>query len=418
VIASSTPVLARRRARNVWLVPAVAALLAVTACSGGDEKNEGKSGVTEGGGKGVSAKSDGPPPPKFTLTPASGTAGIAPASTVTLDVDRGKLGAVSVRSAKGDVVEGAVGADGRWVSKGKLSFGATYTVTAATDEITTPMSVGTFTTAAIPGGSQSVRTTSILGDGKTYGIGMPIILKLSSAVRTPEQRAAYEKTLTVKSTPSTTGAWGWVNNRELHFRPRTFWTPGSKVHVAVDSAGRPLGGGKWSRTDITVDFKIGTAREVRVSSPGKRMQVLEGGKVVRTIPVSLGRPKFPSSSGTMVVIDKRPEAMFDSSTYGLAVDSPDGYRTKVQFPIRITWGGQFIHSAPWSVRDQGRRNVSHGCINVAPVHAKWLYDRVRVGDPVTVSGTEARLKAGDGWTAWSVSFDNWLSESATGAKTT
>jgi lipoprotein-anchoring transpeptidase ErfK/SrfK len=419
VTASPSSLSSRRRpGRSGWLVPVVAVLLAVTACSGGDGGSDGKSNNADGGGKGVSTKDDGPPPPKFTLTPAADTTGVAPASTVTVAVDRGKLTTVGVRSQKGDVVAGALGADGRWVSKGKLSFGATYTVQASTDEVTTPTTVGSFTTAPIPGGSTSVRASSILGDGKTYGIGMPIILKLSNAVRSPAQRAAFEKTLTVKSTPATSGAWGWVNSREVHFRPRTFWASGSAVHVTVDSAGRPLGGGLWSRTDLTIDFKIGTQREVKVNSATKTMQVFEGGKVIRTIPVSLGKPKYPSSSGTMVVIDKRKEAMFDSSTYGLAVDAPDGYRTKVQYPLRITWGGQFIHSAPWSVADQGRRNVSHGCINVAPANALWLYQRLAVGDPVTVTNTEARVKAGDGWTAWSVDFASWLKQSAAGERAT
>ncbi len=404
------------RVRHALVLPAVAALLAVSACGDDDKRGSSSDSAnqTEGGGS-VSAKKDEKPKPKFTLTPAVGTTGVAPASTVTLKVDRGTLTTVAVKSGN-DVVDGTVGPDGKtWTSKGKLTFGATYAVTAATSEAATPASVGTFTTATP---ANSVRTSSALGDGKSYGIGMPIILKLSSAVRGDAQRAAYEKMLTVQSTPATTGAWGWVNSRELHFRPKTFWAAGSKVHVGVDSAGRSLGEGAWSRTDLTIDFTIGTAREMRVNSASKQMQVLEGGKTVRTIPVSLGKPKFPSSSGTMVVIDKRTEAMFDSSTYGLAVDAPDGYRTKVQYPIRLTWGGEFIHSAPWSVRDQGRRNVSHGCINVAPAHAKWLYDRVRTGDPVTVTNTEAKLKAGNGWTAWSVPYATWLQNSASGEVST
>lgn len=413
--ASLSTVQPRRRARHRLVLPIVVALLAVTACGGDDSKNEGKSGGTKEGG-GSASKQDGPPAPKFTLTPAAGAGDVAPASTVTVAVDRGKLTTVGVKSANGDVLEGAIGADGKtWSSRGKLSFAASYTVTAATDEAPTPAAVGTFTTAT-PG--TSVRTSSVLGDGKSYGIGMPIIFKLSSGVRSPAQRAAYEKMLTVKSTPPTSGAWGWVNSREIHFRPRTFWAAGSKVHVTVDSAGRALGDGMWSRTDMTVDFTIGSAREMKISSKTKQMQVFENGKVVRTIPVSLGKAKFPSSSGTMVVIDKRPEAMFDSSTYGLAVNAPDGYRTKVQFPIRLTWGGEFIHSAPWSVQDQGKRNVSHGCINVAPANAKWLYDRVVVGDPVTVTSTERKLNAGNGWTAWSVDFPGWLQTSAAGEVST
>jgi lipoprotein-anchoring transpeptidase ErfK/SrfK len=148
------------------------------------------------------------------------------------------------------------------------------------------------------------------------------------------------------------------------------------------------------------------------------MKVSENGSVVKSIPVSLGKPKFPSSSGTMVVIDKRREAMFDSSTYGLAVDSPDGYRTKVEYPMRLTWGGEFIHSAPWSVAQQGKENVSHGCINVAPDMAVWLYNRLQVGDPVTVKNTETTVQLGNGYSDWTLSFTDWLTHSKSGAVTT
>ncbi len=336
-----------------------------------------------------------------------------------LAVDRGKLTTVGVKSEKGDVVQGAVSADGKsWTSKGKLGFGAKYTVEAATDENPAPQAVGSFNTAAVPGGASSIRVNSVNGDGKTYGVGMPVILKLNNAVRTPAQRAAFEKSITVRSTPVTSGAWGWVNSREVHFRPKIYWAAGSKIHVTVDSAGRALGGGLWSRTDLTLDFKIGVKREIKANSANKKMQVIENGKLIRTIPISLGRPKYPSSSGTMLIIDKRPEAMFDSSTYGLAVDSPDGYRTKVKVPMRITWGGEFLHQAEWSVADQGVRNVSHGCLNIAPAPANWLYARAQVGDPVIVSNTEVKVKPGDGWTDWSVTFDGWLKQSAAGEVST
>jgi lipoprotein-anchoring transpeptidase ErfK/SrfK len=265
-----------------------------------------------------------------------------------------------------------------------------------------------------PGADNSVRTSSILGDGKTYGVGMPIILKLSRSVKGDAKRAAFEKMLKVTSNPPTTGAWGWISSTELHFRPSEYWASGSTVHVGVDSAGRPIGDGIWGRSDLTVDFKIGANRQVIADSATKTMKVLEDDSVVKTIPISLGRPKFPSSSGTMVVIDKRRTAMFDSSTYGLAVDSPDGYRTKVEYPMRLTWGGEFMHSAPWSVADQGKRNVSHGCINVGPENAAWLFNRLQVGDPVTVKNTETTVQLGNGYTDWTLSFEDWLTHSATG----
>ncbi|HEV2086803.1 MAG TPA: Ig-like domain-containing protein [Cryptosporangiaceae bacterium] len=377
-------------------------LAVLTACSGS------RSGPAD------SASS--PAGAKVTVSPAAGASRVAPATPVVVTVDNGRLTAVTVRSDDGDVVDGASDPTGRrWTSEGKLSFGATYVVQVTTDK--GKPTTSTFRTVPKPGAEESVRTSSTLGDAKTYGIGMPIILRLSRSLENPAQRAAYERALKVRSEPATTGAWGWISGTEVHFRPSAYWAPGSRVRVEVDTAGRPIDD-VWGRTDITVDFKIGTARQLVVDSATKQMRVVEGGRVVRTIPVSLGKPKFPSSSGTMVLIDKRPTALFDSSTYGLAVDSPDGYRTKVQYAMRLTWGGEFIHAAPWSVADQGRRNVSHGCINVSTANAAWLFNRAQVGDPVTVKNTETTVQIGNGWSDWTVDFPTWLKRSATGEQQT
>lgn len=355
---------------------------------------------------------------RLTVTPGDGASKVAPATVVTVGAAHGRLRAVTVVSGSGDTVAGQLTGDGtRWRSRGKLAFGSRYTVTATSTDGAT-QKAGSFTTAARPSEADAVHSSSVLGDHKTYGVGMPIILKLSRGLDSRENRAAYERTLRVSSTPATTGAWGWVNSREVHFRPKEFWAPGSKVHVAVDSAGRSLGGGVWGRTDLTVDFSIGLHREMRADASTHQMDVVENGRTIRTMPASLGKPSFPSSSGVMVIMDKRAKAMFDSSTYGLPVDAPGGYRTPVQYAMRLTWGGEFIHAAPWSVADQGRRNVSHGCINVSTPNAAWLYGRVQMGDPVIVRNTGTQVEVGNGWTAFSASYSSWLSRSATGEQKT
>ena len=411
----TTPSVSSYRRRRGWLliVAIVAALLAVTAC-----QSDKSSGRSDGGSSNGSPKSSKAAAAAVDVTPRDGTANVAPATQIVVAAKDGKLDAVQVRSDSGDVVAGTLSADGtKWTSKGKLSFGAHYTV-----QVTTAggdaRDAGGFTTAAMPAAASTVRTSSLLGDNKTYGIAMPIILKLNRPISAATERAAFERSLTVTSSPATTGAWGWVNSREVHFRPQAFWAPGTKVHVGVDTAGRQLGGDLWGRTDLTVDFRIGISRIFRIPNTTKQMQVVENGRVIRTMPVSLGSAKHPSSSGTLVIIDRRPTALFDSSTYGLPVDAPGGYRTKVQYAMRLTWGGEFIHAAPWSVADQGVRNVSHGCVNVATANAKWIYDRVQVGDPAIVSNTEMKVKPGDGWTEWSVDFPTWLQRSATGAHPT
>jgi lipoprotein-anchoring transpeptidase ErfK/SrfK len=120
----------------------------------------------------------------------------------------------------------------------------------------------------------------------------------------------------------------------------------------------------------------------------------------------------------MVIMDKRRKALFDSSTYGLPVDAPGGYRTPVEYAMRLTWGGEFIHAAPWSVGDQGHRNVSHGCINLSTPNAAWVYGRVQMGDPVIVRNTGTQVEVGNGWTDFTDSFGGWLSRSATGEQRT
>jgi len=60
---------------------------------------------------------------------------------------------------------------------------------------------------------------SALGDGLTYGIGMPIVITLDHGVSKADE-AKIQKRLTVVSTPSQTGSWYWMSDKEIHFRPR------------------------------------------------------------------------------------------------------------------------------------------------------------------------------------------------------
>jgi lipoprotein-anchoring transpeptidase ErfK/SrfK len=140
--------------------------------------------------------------------------------------------------------------------------------------------------------------------------------------------------------------------------------------------------------------------------------VAEDDKVIRTIPVSLGKPSSPSSRGNMVIMTKHESEYFDSSTYGVPTNSPDGYRTKVYWTQRLTWDGQYIHAAPWSVADQGVRNVSHGCANISTANAEWLFHLTHIGDPVIIKGAEHPLEWANGWTDWNVSWEEYLSGSA------
>jgi lipoprotein-anchoring transpeptidase ErfK/SrfK len=101
-------------------------------------------------------------------------------------------------------------------------------------------------------------------------------------------------------------------------------------------------------------------------------------------PASMGRPDYPTPVGIYPVLGKERDVTMDSSSVGIPVDAPDGYLLDVEWAVRITSRGLFVHSAPWAVNSLGYDNVSHGCISLSPEDAEWYYDTVNVGDPVIV----------------------------------
>jgi lipoprotein-anchoring transpeptidase ErfK/SrfK len=204
----------------------------------------------------------------------------------------------------------------------------------------------------------------------------------------------------VTSSPAQEGTWHWISPTEVHFRPAVYWKVNSKVFYRVSLAGVPLGNGYYGKTDMTVDIKVGRSMIMTVSNRTKQMTVTENGKVIKKLPVSLGKPSTPSSSGTMVVIQKLRHTIFDTTD----TDPVNGYKTPIDYAQRITWSGQFIHAAPWSEGKQGHTNVSHGCVNVSEKMGAWLFNRTLMGDVIKVSGTEEKLKDGNGWTDWNMSY--------------
>jgi lipoprotein-anchoring transpeptidase ErfK/SrfK len=200
-----------------------------------------------------------------------------------------------------------------------------------------------------------------------------------------------------------------VSPTEVRYRPKTYWKANTKIFYKIQAGGLPMGGGWYGRADLTVDLKTGPAVVMTVDNKTKKMTVKKDGKVIKTIPISLGKRSTPSSSGTMVVIEKLKKTVFDTR------DDPNPanrYVTDIEYAQRLTWGGEFIHAAPWSVASQGRTNVSHGCVNMSTANASWLFSQTRVGDPIVVKGTERKLENGNGWTDWNMSWDQYVKGSA------
>ena len=391
-----------------WRMAAIALVAGSVLLSSGCGKGD-KSPSWQGGSAGASAGAaqDPTPSPAPTLStvavvsPAADATGVVAVTEVKYTSEDPENTTVAVAGPDGAEVKGTLDKDSKvWKPETALKWNTKYTVTVHGTESAGKggSTSSTFTTMAKP--TKVVRATSFLGDGQTVGVAMPLIMKFSRSIPT-KYRAEVERRMTVTATPAQVGTWHWISPTEVHYRPQVYWKANSKVFYKVALAGVPLGDGYYGKSDLTVDFKVGRQFVMTVSNKTKMMTVKQDGKVIKTIPVSLGKSSTPSSSGTMVVIEKKRHTVFDT----MAELGPDkGYRTDIDYAQRITWSGQYIHAAPWSEGKQGRTNVSHGCVNVSMANGAWLFGKTLMGDPITVTGTEEKLKNGNGWTDWNVSY--------------
>ena len=390
------------------------ASLALTGCGGDQKKPEFVSGAQQSGAPASAGTTDGPSPQAvapLTVSPADGADDRPVSSEIRAKIPGGgKVTKVVLATADGDTVEGRLRRDGSsWVPSKPLKYKTRYTatVTGTGTDGQTHQGTSSFTTMAKP--KSMIGSGLYMFSGRTYGVAMPVVAEFSPGIP-KKDRAAVQKRMFVQTDPPQPGAWHWLyNGTQAYYRAPEYWKPGTTITVRLALAGIPLSNGRYGNVDRTATAKIGRSFEMKVDNATKRMTVYQDGAVIRTLPVSLGKKSTPSSSGTMVVMEKKESTVFDTR------DEPDPdnqYVTKIDFAQRLTWGGEYIHSAPWSEGVQGRENVSHGCVNVSMANGRWLFERTLIGDPVTVRGTERKLVPGNGWTAWSMSWSEFVEGSA------
>jgi lipoprotein-anchoring transpeptidase ErfK/SrfK len=397
-----------RRSLVAVVAMAVIAPLALSACDG--NKSAAAAPEPSSSDRAESATTAPAVPVSLSITgPATGKKGVPVSAEIGLKVANGKVSSVTVKGADGKAVAGSLRDDGTsWVPGKPLKTNEKYAATVvATGSAGDSKTVTTsFTTMGAP--AHKTGTGLYLFDDHTYGVAMPLVVEFSPGIKKAD-RAAVQKRLFVTTAPAQPGTWSWTSaGTQAYYRAPKFWQTGTKITVRAALGGLPTGGGRYGDRDRSASAKIGRELQMKVDNASKKMTVVQGGKVLRTIPVSLGRPSKPSVSGTMVVMDKLASTVFDTTD----TDGAAGYRTQIEFAQRLTWSGQYIHSAPWSTGAQGHTNVSHGCVNVSPSNAKWLFDKTLIGDPVVVKGTTDKLAYGDGWTPWNVSWAEFAKGSA------
>jgi len=210
-------------------------------------------------------------------------------------------------------------------------------------------------------------------NGSMVGVAKPIYINFQRPIANKQMA---QDAIRITSNPPVPGRFYWVTDTQLRWRPQDFWP--SNTVVNIDAAGTKS------------SFRVGDYLVATVDDSTHQMEIRRNGKLEKTFPVSMGKNdgKHETKNGTYYVLEKFEDIVMDSSTYGVPVDSAEGYKLKVKDAVRIDNSGIFVHSAPWSVGDQGKRNVSHGCINLSPENARWFYEQFGSGDPVVIKNSK------------------------------
>lgn len=402
----------RRRALLAAL--SAGALLAVAGCTSasGDTASDGGS---SGGSTSRSVTSTPPavPTPAVLQTmPKDRATGVKPDTAVTVAATVGEVASVTLTDAKGGKVAMAKQADGSFAASSRLRPAQSYTMVSETvgPDGTKTTDRRVFSTLK----PKTIATYGLNYSGMTVGVGMPAIVQFDSQVTDKAFRQAVEKAMKISVTPAQEGSWGWLDNRQLMWRPKNHWVPGTTVKLTAPLTGLQTGPSKWIDNNDAAGFTVGSSMISHVDIAGHKMTVTRNGQVIKTMPISAGQNRMPyiTRSGTKVIIEKQPTVIMDSATSGIPEGHPEYYRQKVDWDLRVTWTGEYLHSAPWSVASQGNANVSHGCINLSPANAKWMYDNSKVGDIVNFTGSNRPFVPTEGIGVWQYDFAGWQAQSA------
>ncbi|BBY61639.1 L,D-transpeptidase [Mycolicibacterium sarraceniae] len=347
--------------------------------------------------------------PQLTASVKDGAVDVPLDRPVTVTATSGVLGSVTMVNAAGNQVEGKLSPDGvTWATSEPLSYNKSYTLTAQS------LGLGGVTAEKITFETQSPENLTmpylLPGDGEVVGVGQPIAVRFDENI---PNRLAAERAIKVTTKPPVEGAFYWLNNREVRWRPQNYWKPGTTVDVAVNTYGVDLGDGLFGQQNLTSHFTIGDEVIATADDDTKQLTVRRNGVVEKTIPISMGKNSTPTNNGVYIIGDRLSHMIMDSSTYGVPSNSPNGYRTEVDWATQMSYSGIYVHSAPWSVGAQGYSNTSHGCLNASPSNAQWFYNNTKRGDIVEVHNTLGSTLSGtEGLGDWNIPWPQWKAGNA------
>lgn len=418
-------------------IAALAALMTLSACTGASKDGAADPPATAAsqGGAGTQGTSPSTSAPSTSATSvpeavitaaAAGGTSVNPVAPITVAVAGGRLTSVKLVNPEGKAVAGALAADAAsWKNTEVLGYSKTYTLSAVAVDAAGRRATKSAQFTTLTPGNMTMPYMQRSGgysldNGATYGVGIVPVVHFDESIT---DKKAAENALIVTTTPHVVGVWNWVDDQDVHWRPRTYLAPGSKVTVTAKVYGVQVGAGLYGQADASVSFRIGAKHVALADDLTHTVKVFFNNKLVRTMPTSMGRGGFVQGTngpiplwtmpGTYTVLAHENPAIMSSDSYGLPANSPLGYAPeKVYWATKISVDGIYLHELDATVWAQGHTDVSHGCLNMNLANAQWYFQHALVGDVVQVvhtGGVPVQVwQNGD----WTVPWSTWVKGSA------
>jgi lipoprotein-anchoring transpeptidase ErfK/SrfK len=350
-------------------------------------------------------------------TPDLGAGRVSPDKPVVVTVASGRLTDVVVTASDGTVIVGRMTPDSStWTAEANsLNYDSTYLVSAdAVDRLGVATGIKQTLQTLRPSALLTVRKVNPsgvtpAGTNATVGVGFPMKVTFNTSVKSDTARRTVEKTMNVTiNGEAAHGGWRWESDTVAYYRLPTYWPGNSTIKLDTHLKGVNVSDGVWGDSNSTHTWNTGNAMISTVNLVTHQLVVRKNGIVLKVIPITGGKPGYETRTGIKVILGHEVSRRMDAATGGVEASDPEYYNLVVQYAMRVTLTGEFLHAAPWSVASQGSANVSHGCVGMSTANAKWLFDNSEIGDVVEFTGNPRKMEWNNGIDDWNVPFNRWL----------
>jgi lipoprotein-anchoring transpeptidase ErfK/SrfK len=127
-----------------------------------------------------------------------------------------------------------------------------------------------------------------------------------------------------------------------------------------------------SATAAIQSLQQSNQRWIEIKLSRQRLIAWEGNTPVYAVIISTGKASTPTPRGVFEIQSRLRTARMQGDDYDIT-----------DVPYTLYYSGNYaIHGAYW--HNRFGTPVSHGCVNVAVDHARWIYNWASIGTPIVI----------------------------------